>query len=81
MPIRRKLKQLGKRLIEYKDLKSQRTCYGKMYLAFILNYLEIKFSTACFICVCVFFSPNEAKNSFSQSNSGYSEPRKHISES
>lgn len=55
MPITWTLKQLGNRIIECKDLKSRCTHYTEMHLAFILNYLEIQFSTACFICICVFF--------------------------
>lgn len=40
---------------ECKDLKSQCTLNIKMYLAFNLNYLEIQFATACFICVHLIF--------------------------
>lgn len=63
-------------LVECKDLKCQCTHYTEMYLAFILNYLEIQFSTACFICVCIFFpkmrqkiiSPKATVDTVSQGN-------------
>lgn len=48
-----------------------------MYLTFILNYLEIQFATACFMCVSISFQ-KWGKESFCQSASRYSESRKVI---